>query len=116
MIVVAGTISFASESERDGAVAASVELQRSTREDEPGCLAYCFGADPVQPTVVQVYELWIDELSLAAHFEHENYTAMRQLLRRFERSGPSSTAKYRCDVSAPVYNEAGVPSASFDEA
>ena len=113
MIVVAGTIAFADEAQRDGAVAATVELQRSTRADEPGCVAYCFAADPVEPTVVQVYELWADAASLAAHFEHANYSAMRQALRRFERSGASVTAKYRCDAWAPVYDDAGRPNAEF---
>lgn len=114
MIVVAGTIGFASQAARDGAVAASVELQRSTRQTEPGCLAYCFSADPVEPTVAQVYELWQDEASLAAHFDHPNYPAMRAILREYPRSGPSVTAKYRCDASAPVYGPDGVASASFD--
>jgi quinol monooxygenase YgiN len=113
VIAIAGTIGFASPAVRDSAVAESVDLQRSTRNDEPGCLAYVFAADPADPTVVQVYELWTDEASLAAHFEHPNYTAMRQLLRRHERSGTSSTAKYRIDRSAPVYGPDGVPSASF---
>lgn len=113
MIVVAGTIGFASQHQRDGAVAASLDLQRSTRNDEPGCLAYCFGADPVEPTVVQVYELWVDEDALAAHFRHPNYTAMRQVLRGFERAGPSSTAKHRIDATAPVYGDDGTPAASF---
>lgn len=114
MIAVAGTIGFVSEAVRDAAVAESVELQRSTRRDEPGCLAYVFAADPVEPTRVQVYELWQDEASLAAHFEHSNYAEMRSLLRRHERSGPSSTAKHRIDRSAPVYGADGVASASFD--
>lgn len=113
MIVVAGTIRFATNEARDGAVAASVELQRSTREFEPGCLAYCFGADPADPTVVQVYELWADEASLAAHFDHPNYSDMRAVLRRFPRDGASSTAKYRVDATAPVYDEHGTPSATF---
>lgn len=116
MIVVAGTIGFESQEARDGAVAASLDLQRSTRDEEPGCLAYCFAADPVDPTIVQVYELWTDAASLAAHFEHPNYAAMRSILRRFPRSGASSTAKYRCDRSAPVYGPDGVPSASFGSA
>ena len=113
VIVVAGTIGFASHEARDGAVAASVDLQRSTRETEPGCLAYCFGADPAEPTVVQVYELSADEASLAAHFEHPNYADMRALLRRFPRDGASATAKYRVDATAPVYDANGTPSASF---
>ena len=113
LVIVAGTIGFASREARDGAVAASVGLQRSTRDDEPGCLAYSFAADPVDPTVVQVYELWTDERSLAAHFEHSNYTAMRAILREFPRSGQSVTAKYRVDAREPVYAPDGTPRAAF---
>lgn len=114
MIVVAGTIGFASQEARDGAVAASTALQRATREHEPGCLAYCFASDPAEPTTVQVYELWTDEASLAAHFDHPNYSEMRALLRTFPRAGASSTAKYRVDATAPVYGPDGRPSATFD--
>ena len=116
MIVVAGTIGFASQHARDGAVAASAAFQRATREHEPGCLAYCFAADPAEPTTVQVYERWADEASLAAHFEHPNYSDMRALLRRFPRNGASSTAKFRVDATAPVYGPDGIPSATFDPA
>ncbi len=113
MIVVAGTISFATPDARDGAVAASADLQRSTRDGEPGCLAYCFAADPVDPTVVQVYELWTDAAALDAHFAHPNYAAMRAVLRRFPRAGASVTAKHLVSVTAPVYDEHGTPSAGF---
>jgi quinol monooxygenase YgiN len=114
MVVVAGTIGFESQDARDGAVAASVELQRSTRDTEPGCLAYVFAADPVDPTVVQVYELWQDTASLATHFAHPNYGAMRAILRQFPRSGASVTAKHLVAATAPVYGATGAPSASFD--
>ncbi len=113
LVIVAGTIRFASQEARDGAVAASVALQRSTRADEPGCLAYSFAPDPAEPTVVQVYELWADEHSLAGHFEHPNYAAMRAILREFPRSGPSATAKYRVDATEPVYAPDGTPRAAF---
>ncbi len=112
-VVVAAQIFFADEAQRDAAVAASVDIQRATRDDEPGCLAYCFAADPADPLAVQVYELWVDEASLAAHFEHPNYLAMRNVLRSFERSGPSIQRKYRCDAEAPVYSDAGKPTAGF---
>ena len=114
MIAISGTIGFSSHAVRDAAVAESVELQRSTRCDELGCMAYVFAADPVEPTIVHVFELWRDAVSLAAHFDHPNYAAMRQLLRRHERSGPSSTAKYRIDRAGPVYGADGVATASFD--
>jgi quinol monooxygenase YgiN len=113
VIAITGTIGFASPAVRDAAVAESIDLQRSTRTDERGCLAYVFAADPVDPTLVHVYELWTDEASLAAHFEHPNYLAMRRLLRRHERSGPSSTAKHRIDRSAPVYGPDGLATATF---
>jgi quinol monooxygenase YgiN len=113
VIIVAGTIGFASQEQRDAAVAASIDLQRATRNDEPGCLAYSFGPDAVEATVVVVYELWSDARALAAHFEHPNYAAMRQVLRSFERSGPSHTTKYRIDATAPVYSADGLPNADF---
>lgn len=113
MIIIAGTLEFASEAARDGAVAAGRELQEATRRDEPGCLAYVFAADPVRVTVIQVYELWQDEASLAAHFQHPNYFGMRELLGRFERVGIPSVAKYRCDLSEPVYDSTFTPRADF---
>ncbi len=113
MIVVAATIGFASRHARDAAVAASIEVQRATRDQEPGCMAYCFGADPVDDEMVQVYELWGDEAALAAHFEHPNHLAMRGILRSFERSGPAISTKFRCEQSEPVYDADGIPRADF---
>jgi quinol monooxygenase YgiN len=114
MILIAGTIGFASEEVRNAAVAAAVDLQESTRDTEPGCLAYSFACDSGVSTQVQVFESWVDEASLAAHFEHPNFWAMKALLRQFERSGPSIVAKYQVDASAPVYGPDGQPSARFD--
>ena len=116
MVVVAGTISFETQEARDGAVAASVDLQRSTRSDEPGCLAYCFGADPAEPTVVQVYELWEDAESLVAHFVHPNYLAMRDTLRSFRITGAANRA-YLVARDEPVYGpDATIRSSFFADA
>ena len=52
----------------------------ATRKEERGCRDYCFAPDPAVPTRVQVYELWDDGESLAAHFKHENYRKMVELL------------------------------------
>ena len=114
MIAVAGTIDFADRGQRDGAVAATADLQRATREQEAGCVAYCFTADPVVPTRMLIYELWADADSLAAHFEHENYRAMRTTLRGFERVGQASTMKFEIARQAPVYDATGTATASFD--
>lgn len=112
MIIIAGHLEFVDKENRDGAVAAGADAQRSTRDDEPGCLAYVFAADPCEERRVHVYELWQDESSLAAHFEHPNYSAMRSVLRSFERSG-GEVRKYRCDLREPVYDDSGVARADF---
>ena len=79
MIIVTARIIYASEADRDRAVELSIPIQQATRDQEPGCHAYCFAADPCDPIAIQVYELWEDSDSLAAHFDHENYHAMVEL-------------------------------------
>ena len=55
MIIIAGTIDFEDEEHRDIALDKSRSLQQATRDDEPGCLAYCFAADPCVSNRIQVY-------------------------------------------------------------
>ena len=113
MIIIAGTIDFADQANRDGAVAAVVPLQQATRVGEAGCLGYSFAADTGVANRVQVYELWADEASLAAHFEHANFQATKNAMGAFERSGPSAVTKYRCDRTSPVYDADRRPRADF---
>ena len=112
MIAIAGTIHFVDPADRDACVAAAVEWVRSTRQDEPGCLGYSFSADPVDADRIAVFELWADEESLARHFGHPNFAAMRHLLRGYPRH-PSAVRKYRIDLDGPVYDESGTPRADF---
>lgn len=112
MIIIAGTIDFDSGESRDGAVEAGRSLQQATRDDEPGCDAYHFGPDPCVDTRVVVYELWRDEPSLAAHFEHPNYRGMLELLTRFGIVAVD-VQKYRCDLAEPVYDDTRTPRADF---
>jgi quinol monooxygenase YgiN len=114
MIAIAGTIDLLDPDDRDDCVARSVPYQRSTRDDEPGCLAYAFTADPIAPTRIQVFELWVDERALAAHFAHPNFSEMKEMLRGFER-GPSAVQKYRIDAAEAVYDSTGTPRADFTE-
>lgn len=112
-IIISGTIVFVDQANRDGAVAASLALQASTRADEPGCLAYVFAADPVEPTLVHVYEEWTDQAAVAAHFAHPNYTATRAILRSFERGGASVVHKHLVSRTEPVYDSTGAPRADW---
>ncbi len=80
MIVVSAEIDFADRKARDQAVQDSAVLQARTRDDEEGCLTYCFAADPVVESRIQVYELWTDGPALAEHLRHPNYLGMREML------------------------------------
>ncbi len=112
MIIIAGVINFDTTDNRDRAVELSHPLQLATRQEEPGCMAYCFSADPCVETQVAVYELWADEPSLAAHFEHPNYFNMRAMLGECG-IVEANVLKHRCDLSEPVYDDTRTPRADF---
>lgn len=105
MIIVAAQLEFADQATRDEIARKTAECQRVSRE-EPGCQAYCFAPDPAVPTRIQVHEAWDDEASLAAHFKHPNYDAMREILRSGGIVG-SWNQMYRVDRHEPVYGPGG---------
>lgn len=111
-IVIAGTIDLADPGKRDEALAIAGPLQQKTRTEEPGCHAYVFAADPCVPGRICVYELWEDEPSLAAHFQHPNYFNMRTALGQIGLKG-ADNKKYRVDLSEPVYDSTMTPRADF---
>jgi quinol monooxygenase YgiN len=112
LIAVEASLRVADPSRRDEIVAATAPIQKATRDDEPGCLVYCFAADPCEPDLIQVYELWQDETSLATHFEHPNYAAMRQMLRDHGLASAVSR-KFLIAAAAPVYGADHLPTAPF---
>ena len=107
MIIVTAVLSFETEIDRDAAVAATAQVQKATRDEEPGCLAYCFAADPSEPNHIQVYELWTDPESLAAHFDHPNYAAMVEILHGCSGYLASDNRLYLADDRGPVYGDGG---------
>jgi quinol monooxygenase YgiN len=111
-IIIAGTIDLADPDTTAAAMESTAALQQATRDDEPGCLAYVFSADPCVPGRLCVFELWEDEASLAAHFQHPNYFAMRTMLGTIGLKG-SDNRKYRVDISEPVYDATRTPRADF---
>lgn len=112
MIVVAAQLDFADQATRDEVVSVSAPIQKATRDDESGCHAYCFAADPCHATRIQVYELWEDEASLAAHFTHPNYLAMRDLLIGRKPTG-SWNRMYLTMRDEPVYGPEGQVRSKF---
>jgi quinol monooxygenase YgiN len=112
LIAIEASIRLNDPAVRDAAVADSVKYQQATRDEEPGCIVYCFAADPCEPDHIQVYELWADEETLAAHFDHPNYHNMRELLGKYGLKSAVSR-KHRIDATAPVYGPDFKASAKF---
>ncbi len=80
MLLISAVLEFASESDRDRAIELTAPIQKATRDDEEGCVTYCFAPDPCHPTKIQVFEEWDNGAALAAHFKHPNYDAMVEAL------------------------------------
>ena len=112
LIAVEAAIRVADPSTRAAIVERSAPIQRATRDDEPGCLVYCFAPDPCEDDLIQVYELWESEEALSAHFDHPNYHDMRTMLNEGGLASAVSR-KHRIDASAPVYDEDRTPTAGF---
>jgi quinol monooxygenase YgiN len=96
-------------------VADTADIQRSTREDEAGCLTYAITADPVNPARIQIAELWQDAATLEAHFQHPNFVATGAVMRAVTRTG-ASAMKYRIDAADQVRGAEGVATAHFSSA
>lgn len=112
MIAIIGYIDVEPD-ERDRLVEATVELQRSTQQDEPGCLVYTIGADPVDAGRIRITELWESADALDAHFQHPNFFATGEAMRGAKRFG-GGAKKYRIDAEADVRGADGTATASFD--
>jgi quinol monooxygenase YgiN len=113
LIAVEAAITVADAASRQAIIERSAPIQQATRDDEPGCLVYCFAPDPCQDDLIQVYELWESEEALEAHFLHQNYLDMRTMLGEGGLKGAVSR-KHRIDATAPVYDATHTPSATFD--
>jgi quinol monooxygenase YgiN len=112
MIIVVAKLTFHKQADRDNAVARSAPIQLATREQEPGCHAYCFAADPCDPIAIQVYELWADSDSLAAHFDQPNYHAMVALLSEVGFADSINRA-YLTERDESVYSPEGEKKTAF---
>jgi quinol monooxygenase YgiN len=113
LVAVEAAITLADPSVRSELIARTAPIQQKTRDEEPGCLVYCFAPDPCVADLIQVYELWESEEALAAHLEHENYFEMRATLGAGGLANAISR-KHRIDATAPVYDENMQPNALFD--
>ena len=114
MIAILGHIDV-DPSVRDEVVASTVELQLATQNDEPGCVVYTIAADPAHPGRIRIVELWESAEALDAHFEHPNFVAAGEAMRRVERLG-GSALKYRIDAVDGVRGPDGTATSVFHQA
>lgn len=112
MIIVVAALEFENRQDRDRAVDITREVQLATRVEEAGCHDYCFAPDPSVPTRIQVYELWEDSDTLAAHFTHPNYLKMVELLGSANIKESVNQA-YLVERGEPVYGPNGEKKSTF---
>ncbi len=66
MLIIAGT--FTLDADHRQAMLEAVAPMVVATLTEPGCRAYAFTPDPIDPGLVRLYELWDSEEALAGHF------------------------------------------------
>lgn len=93
MIIVHVTL-WCNESDRDETIAAMKELQRATREHDPGCQVYTFSADLDEDTVFYCTEEWRSGADLAAHLASDHMAHAETILDR----------TLRCKSAIAVFN------------
>jgi quinol monooxygenase YgiN len=65
MVIVGGTFEV-EPSDREQFLASRLDLMAASRA-EAGCLEYTFGADPIDPARVVLFERWESQAALDAH-------------------------------------------------
>jgi quinol monooxygenase YgiN len=109
-IIISGTIDLPPEN-LEAALAAGKPLIEGALT-QPGCLDYDWCPEPLHPGRIRVFERWASEEALASHFQNRWYLEMREAIGQFGLIG-ADTAKYRVDVTEPVYDETMTPRADF---
>ena len=76
MIVVSGSFRLPAD-KLESARGAMTEVIRASRE-EPGCLAYSYAEDVLDPGLIRVSEAWVSGEVLSRHFETPHMQQWKQ--------------------------------------
>ena len=99
MIVIKATARVLPD-QRDAAIAAALQMAAAT-EAEEGNISYTFSADLADPNVFHLFEEWVDEDALLAHFATphmaEFITALATVI-----AGDMPTTRYEVASSGPL--------------
>jgi quinol monooxygenase YgiN len=99
MVVIAGSIRIRSEM-REEAVRAALVMAAASQA-EPGCRAYRFTADLVEPTLFYIHEEWDSEEALRAHFGTPHMATFRAALPRLM-AGPAVITRFDVSAAGPM--------------
>lgn len=109
-IIISGTVDLPPENLQAALAAGKPLIEGALTED--GCLDYDWCIEPTHPGRIRVFERWESEEALAAHFQSKWYLEMRDTIGSFGLIA-ADTAKYRVDLSEPVYDPTMTPRADF---
>lgn len=98
--------------QRDQALIGAAPLIELARE-EPGCLAYNWGADLMHNDTIHIYEEWENEDALAAHFVAPSFFKMSEHLSSHGLLG-ASAKKFLVSNEAGIYDAEGNANAYFE--
>lgn len=99
MLIIAGTLTVdpVKRDEMLEGVAWMVEASRA----EAGCHEYVFTADPGDPALVRLFELWESEEALAEHFSSDHMARWQEQAKGLAITG-RDIAKYTVDGVQPL--------------
>ena len=99
MIMVLGTVKLAPE-KLDGARPAMEKMVAASRA-EPGCIAYSYAQDVLDPETIHVVEKWRDRQALTDHFATGHMAEWRGVMGSLGLSGRDLRV-FESDDGAPI--------------
>ena len=99
MILVLGTVKLAPDKLEAArpAMRTMVEASRA----EPGCIAYGYAQDVLDPETIHVVEKWRDREALKAHFTAPHMAEWRSVMGRLEPTGRDLRV-FEADEGEPI--------------
>lgn len=107
-IIVAGWLTYAGDAKTCRDIITGGAAHIASSRAEPGCVAYDWAVDPLEPGKIHVFEEWESEEALLNHFRHDSYAAMRGHLEGWELTG-FGVRMYSVSGVEPVYGDDGWP-------
>jgi len=99
MLIVAGTLTI-EPAHRDEMLEAVRPMVETTRK-EAGCREYTFTADPYEPSVVHLFELWDSQTALDQHFASDHMASWRERSAKLPITG-RDISKFEISSIGPV--------------